>query len=144
MIVIDVNLLIYAYDTATPEHARARTWLEDVFSGSDLIGLPWLSVWAFLRVLTYPGQAGERLSMEHAVEIVQQWLEMPNVRLLNPGERHWTILREVLESGGVRGKLTSDAALAALAMEYGGVLYTNDRDFARFPGLRWVNPLAKS
>ncbi|WP_058189667.1 type II toxin-antitoxin system VapC family toxin [Terracidiphilus gabretensis] len=144
MIVIDVNLLIYAYDSATPEHAKARMWLEDVLSGSDLIGLPWLAVWAFLRVLTYPGQAGERLNMQTAVEIVQQWLEMPNVRLLNPGDRHWAILRDVLESGGVRGKLTSDAALAALTMEYGGVLHTNDRDFARFPGLRWVNPLAAS
>lgn len=80
--------------------------------------------------------------MEEAVKIAQQWMELKQVRLLAPGERHWDLLRHILIEGHVRGPLTTDAELAALTIEHGGVLYTTDRDFARFPGLRWVNPLA--
>jgi hypothetical protein len=82
--------------------------------------------------------------MGQALAIVDQWVEMPHVRTLAPGERHWALLKEMLVNGDVRGKLTTDAALAALTIEYSGVLHTNDRDFARFPGLRWVNPLLES
>ena len=142
MIVIDVNLLIYAYDTTTPSHAEAKAWIEEVFSSSDAIGLPWQNIAAFIRVLTYPGLHGERFSRDQVLFIVDQWLAMPHMRALAPGERHWSLFREMLIKGDARGKLTSDAALAALTIEYGGVLHTTDRDFARFPGLRWVNPLA--
>jgi toxin-antitoxin system PIN domain toxin len=141
MIVIDVNLLIYAYDTNCNEHHLAREWVEDTFSGDEPIGLPWQNISAFLRIVTYPGLMGERFTMGRALTIVDQWVEMPHVRTLTPGERHWVLFREMLVKGDVRGKLTGDAALAALTIEFGGVLYTNDRDFARFPGLRWVNPL---
>jgi toxin-antitoxin system PIN domain toxin len=141
MIVLDVNLLIYAYDTTCNDHRNARDWVEAAFSGSDSIGLPWQNISAFLRVLTYPGLPGERFTMGQASAIVDQWLELPHVRTLVPGELHCRLFREMLIKGDVRGKLTTDAALAALTIEYGGVLYTNDRDFARFPGLRWVNPL---
>ena len=79
--------------------------------------------------------------MDQAVAIVQQWIDLKQVRLLVPGEGHWNILQQMLKEGRVRGPLTTDAELAALTIEYGGVLYTTDRDFARFPGLRWVNPL---
>ncbi|MGD1062574.1 MAG: TA system VapC family ribonuclease toxin [Terracidiphilus sp.] len=142
MIVIDVNLLIYAYDTTTPSHAEAKAWIEEVFSSSDAIGLPWQNIAAFIHVLTYPGLHGERFSRDQVLFIVDQWLAMPHMRALAPGERHWSLFREMLIKGDARGKLTSDAALAALTIEYGGVLHTTDRDFARFPGLRWVNPLA--
>jgi uncharacterized protein len=141
MIVLDVNLLIYAYDTTCDEHTKARMWVEDTFSGDEPVGLPWQNISAFLRILTYPGLMGERFTMRQALAIVDRWLELPHVRALGPGERHWTALKEMLVKGDVRGRLTTDAALAALTIEYGGVLYTNDRDFARFPGLRWVNPL---
>lgn len=141
MIVLDVNLLIYAYDTTCKEHSKARAWVEEVFSGDETIGLPWQYISAFLRILTYPETFGERFSTERALAIVEEWLEMPHVRALAPGDSHWEFFREMLVQGGVRGKLTTDAQLAALTLEYGGVLYTNDRDFARFPGLRWVNPL---
>ena len=87
---------------------------------------------------------GERFTMAQVLAIVDQWVEMPHVRTLAPGEYYWAIFKEMLVAGDVRGKLTSDAALAALTIEYGGVLYSNDRDFARFPGLRWVNPLLES
>jgi toxin-antitoxin system PIN domain toxin len=141
MIVLDVNLLIYAYDTTCPDHSAARAWIEEIFSGIEPIGIPWQTLSAFLRVLTYPGTLGERFTMKHALSIVDGWLELPQIRALSPGERHWDLFRELLLKADVRGKLTSDAALAALAIEYGGVLYSADRDFARFPGLRWVNPL---
>ena len=141
MIVFDVNLLIYAYDTTCNGHERARAWLEEALSGDEPIGVPWQNISAFLRILTYPGLMGECFTMRQALEIVDGWLELPHVRALAPSEHHWVVFREMLVKGDVRGKLTTDAALAALSIEYGGVLYTNDRDFARFPGLRWVNPL---
>jgi toxin-antitoxin system PIN domain toxin len=144
MIVLDVNLLIYAYDTTCKEHKKALAWVDEVFSGDEIIGLPWQTISAFLRILTYPGVVGDRFSMEQALAIVDQWLEMPQVRTMPPGEAYWRLFREMLVKGDVRGKLTTDAALAATTIEYGGVLYTNDRDFARFPGLRWVNPLLQS
>jgi toxin-antitoxin system PIN domain toxin len=144
MIVIDVNLLIYAYDTTSSEHRKAREWIEETFSGNEPIGLPWQNISAFLRILTYPGLMGERFTMGQAVAIVDQWAAMPHVRTLAPGASHWALFREMLMKGDARGKLTTDAALAALTIEYGGVLHTNDRDFARFPGLRWVNPLLES
>jgi hypothetical protein len=144
MIVLDVNLLIYAYDKTCNDHDRARVWVEKVFSGDEMVGLPWQTISAFLRILTYPGLLGERFTMPQALGIVEQWLEYPHVRVVEPGEDHWRLFREMLLKGDVRGKLTTDAALAALTIESGGVLYTNDRDFARFPGLRWVNPLQES
>jgi uncharacterized protein len=144
MIVLDVNLLIYAYDTTCGDHGKARTWVEDVFSGDEPIGLPWQTLSAFIRVLTNPGLFGERFTMRQVLAIVDEWIEMPDVRVLSPGEDHWEYLREMLVGGDVRGKLTTDAELAALTIEYGGVLYTNDRNFARFPGLRWMNPLLES
>jgi hypothetical protein len=141
MIVLDVNILLYAYDTSCLEHQQARQWVEDLFSGNETIGLPWQTLTAFLRILTHPGLLGERFTMRQTIAIVEQWLDLPNVHTLAPGEMHWALLRGMLLHGDVRGKLTTDAALAALTIEYGGVLYSNDRDFARFPGLRWVNPL---
>ena len=82
--------------------------------------------------------------MLRAIGVVQHWMGLKQVRLLSPGDRHWSIFQRMLIDGQVRGPLTTDAELAALTIEYGGVLYTTDRDFARFPGLRWVNPLLKS
>jgi toxin-antitoxin system PIN domain toxin len=141
VIVLDANILLYAYDDTSPQHAEARVWLNGVFSGHELIGLPWQVVWAFLRLITNSRIFSNCLSMETALGVVQQWMDLRQVRLLAPGERHWGLLRQMLIEGKVRGPLTTDAELAALTIEKGGVLYTTDRDFARFPGLRWVNPL---
>jgi uncharacterized protein len=142
VIVPDVNLLLYAYDSASPRHLESGAWAKSVFAGTELIGLPWQTVWAFLRISTNPRLPGERFSMEKAVGIVQGWMDLKQVRMLAPGERHRSLLQKMLIEGQVRGPLTTDAELAALTIEYGGVLYTTDRGFARFPGLRWVNPLA--
>ena len=141
MIVLDVNLLIYAYSSTFAEHERAREWVEDAFSADSLVGLPWQTISAFIRILTNPNLPGERFSTREIVEIVQEWIEQPNVRLLSPGEEHWSFFRQSLLEGQVRGPMATDAQLAALTIEHGGVLHTTDRDFSRFPGLRWVNPL---
>lgn len=144
MIVLDANLLIYAYDSTTPEHPRARACVEEVFSGHESVALPWLSIYAFVRILTHPGTHAAKLSTQAAVAIVDQWLKLPHVHALAPSDRFWPLFMEMLVRGDVKGRLTTDAALAALTIEHAGILYTSDRDFARFPGLRWVNPLQQS
>lgn len=141
MIVIDANLLLYAYSTASPQHPAARRWLEHVLSQPSPVGLSWSSITAFLRIATHPALPGQRLAIQEATAIVQQWLDQPNVRVLVPGENHWPLLQRMLLEGQARGPLVSDAQLAALTIEHGGTLCTTDRDFARFPGLRWSNPL---
>lgn len=141
MIVLDANILLYAYDADSEKHAKARVWVEKVFSDGTPVGLPWQTVAAFLRVVTNTRLPGKRFTAAEAAEIVDAWLDQPNVRVLPPGDQHWSIFRQMLVDGQARGPLVSDAQLAALTIEYGGILQTTDRDFARFPGLRWHNPL---
>jgi toxin-antitoxin system PIN domain toxin len=141
VIVFDANLLIYAYDGGSVPHAKARAWVEKTLSGVDAVGLPWQSITAFLRFMTNRRLPGARLSVEQASQIVEAWLAQPNVRVLVPGDQHWPLLRRMLVEGQASGPLVSDAIIAALTIEHGGMLHTADRDFARFPGLRWKNPL---
>lgn len=142
MIVFDANLLLYAYNSSAPNHAQARLSVEEILSGTEAVGLPWQTIFAFLRIITNQQLRGKRLAMGEAVEIVEEWMALPGVHLLAPGDRHWMFLKRMLVEGKAGGPLTTDAELAALTMENGGVLYSTDRDFARFPGLKWVNPLA--
>jgi toxin-antitoxin system PIN domain toxin len=141
MIVLDANILLYAYDTESPQHRPARAYLEKIFSATDPVGIPVQSASAFLRIMTQQGLRHGRFSLQEAVEIVDEWLGLPQVRLLVPGERHWSIFRRMLLEGHASGRLVTDAQIAAITLEFGGELQTNDRDFARFPGLRWTNPL---
>jgi uncharacterized protein len=141
VIVFDANLLIYAYDSGSAHHPKARAWVEQTLSGSEAVGLPWHAITAFLRIMTNKRLPGARLTMEQAVQIVDRWLMQPTVRTLVPGEHHWHLLKRTLIDGQASGALANDAQIAALTIEYGGVLHSADRDFARFPGLRWVDPL---
>jgi toxin-antitoxin system PIN domain toxin len=141
VIVLDANILIYAYNSSSAYHARARAWLEAALSTIEVVGIPWQAVSAFLRVMTNPKLPAERLSLERAAQIVDTWVTHPNVRILTPGESYWPIFRRMVVEGRAAGPQVSDAAMAALAIEYGGMMHTTDRDFARFPGLRWKNPL---
>jgi hypothetical protein len=134
-------LLIYAYDLHSAAHQKSLTWLERTFSGVEAVGLPWQSISALLRVITNRRLSGTRVALEEAVQIVQEWLGQPLTQVLVPGDDHWSVLRRVIEEGRATGPLVSDAQIAALTVEYGGVLHTANRDFARFPGLRWKNPL---
>ena len=142
MIVVDANLLIYSYDVRSADHKKSVAWLEEVLSGDETVGLPWQSVTAFLRVVTNRRLPGVRATVEQALLAVEEWLREPNVQMLSSGDQHWSVLRRMIVDGQASGALVSDAEIAALTVEYGGVLHTADRDFARFPGLRWVNPLA--
>jgi toxin-antitoxin system PIN domain toxin len=141
MILVDANLLLYAYDSAAPEHAKARRWLEEVLAKPEPVLFPWNSVHAFLRIASNPRAWKSPLTIQEAQAIVDEWLSLPNVVTPSPGERHWEILRELLADSQCHGPLVSDAVLAALAMEHGAELCTNDRDFSRFPKLRVLNPL---
>lgn len=141
MTILDANILLYAHDSTATYHDKARAWVEKVFSDGEPVGIPSQSAMAFLRIVTNARLPGDRYTVEEAVGVVDRWLEQPNVRLLSPGENHWRLLRSALIEGQCRGPLTTDAQLAAVTIEHGGILYTTDRDFARFPGLRWTNPL---
>lgn len=141
MIVVDANLLIYSYDVYSAHHKKCAAWLEKILSDTEAVGLPWQNITAFLRVVTNRRLPGARVSLEDAALVVEEWLRIPNVRVLVPGDQHWSLLKRMVVEGGASGPLVSDAEIAALTIEYGGVLHTADRDFARFPGLRWLNPL---
>ncbi|HYL39102.1 MAG TPA: type II toxin-antitoxin system VapC family toxin [Bryobacteraceae bacterium] len=141
MILLDVNLLLYAYDAAALEHSRAGRWLERTLSGSQSIALTWPTILSFLRISTAPKMIAHPLELASAVAIVEEWLKQPNVSIVGPTEEHWRIFSKLLPKSRVRGSLIMDAHLAALAIEHGATLCTNDRDFARFPGLKVEFPL---
>ena len=141
MILIDANLLVYAYHPRAREHEASRRWLERVLAGPELVRFGWLSLWAFLRLATNSRVFARPLSAAEANAAVSSWLAQPCAGVLEPGERHWTILQELVQVGQATGPLIMDAAIAALAIEHGATLHTTDRDFARFPSLKWTNPL---
>jgi toxin-antitoxin system PIN domain toxin len=141
MILVDANLLLHAYNPRAVEHDASRAWLEATLSGSELVRIAWVTVWAFLRISTSPRVFERPLQMNEAVEIVSSWFAQPVVGMLDPGERHWEILQAVSREGRTAGPLVMDAALAALAIEHGATLCSTDRDFSRFQDLRWTNPL---
>jgi uncharacterized protein len=141
MILIDANLLLYAYDPRAAEHDASRTWFEATMSGVELVRFAWLTLWAFLRISTNPRVFEQPLSVAEAETIVSSWLTQSVAGILEPQERHWGILKQLLRSGQTVGPLVMDAVLAAIAIEHGAALYTTDRDFARFQGLTWINPL---
>jgi toxin-antitoxin system PIN domain toxin len=151
MIVIDVNLLIYAVNEDAPCHQKAKAWLETVVSGMETVGLPWIVLLAFLRLTTKAGLFQRPLDVETAFEVVNAWLQQPSVTVLEPTAHHLRTLRDLVVPLGTGGNLTSDAHIAALAIEHGAELCSADNDFSRFPRLdndfsrfprlRWRNPL---
>ena len=141
MILVDANLLIYAINRDAPHHKQARRWLEKALSGPETVGLAWIVVLAFLRITTRPGILARPLDTPSAIAFVDEWLALPMVELVVPGNKHWAILRNLLLSSGSLGNLTSDAHLAAIALEKGAVIYSADYDFQRFQGIRHNNPL---
>lgn len=142
MILVDVNILIYAVNEQAPLHGRAKSWLESAISGRDTVALAWSVLLAFLRLTTRPGLFQNPLPSGDAFDLIDAWLDQPAVILIQPGSRHLRILRDLLSPIGTGGNLTSDAHLAALAIEHRAELHSADSDFARFPNLMWRNPLA--
>ncbi|MGE3311886.1 MAG: type II toxin-antitoxin system VapC family toxin [Limisphaerales bacterium] len=142
MILPDINLLVYAHNEASRFHAPALRWWLDLMRGDRPVGLGWASLMGFVRLVTHPGIQSSPLKVEEALAITDTWFLRPNVQLLQPGSRHYQIFGSLLREAGTAGNLVTDAHLAALAIEHQAELHSNDADFARFPGLRWVNPIA--
>ena len=141
MIVSDVNLLLYAYDSDSPFHAKATEWWRRCLSGSEPIGLPTAVVFGFMRIGTSPRAFQKPLSVAEGVGHVRSWLAQPVVQVLEPGADHVGHVLKLLEGLGTGGNLVTDAQIAALAIEQGAILHTADADFQRSPGLRWLNPI---
>ena len=142
MKVVDINLLIYAINKDTPHHPEAKRWLENALSGDETFGFAWIVILGFLRIITNGKIMPKPLLSNIALGIVEEWLTQPSAALIVPTDRHWSILKELLNPLGTAANLTSDAHLAALTIEHGARLYSTDNDFSRFPNLRWTNPIA--
>jgi toxin-antitoxin system PIN domain toxin len=141
MKIVDINLLIYAINKDTPHHSKAKKWLEDCLSSDEPFGFAWIVILGFLRIVTNGKIMPTPLPPDIAVEIVDDWLRQPPVRTVVPSRQHWSIYKELIAPLGTAANLTSDAHLAALAIENGARLYSTDNDFSRFHSLRWTNPL---
>lgn len=141
MIVPDINLLVYAYNKRDPQHEPAKAWWTAALNGSTPVGIPWITSSGFIRIMTHPRILRDPLSADGAARLVRAWLDVPAVIALEPGTKFPGLFLGYLEELGTAGNLTTDAQLAALAVEHQAELHSNDADFSRFPGLRWRNPL---
>lgn len=142
MILVDANVLLYAEDERSAHHQAARPWWDAQLSGASPVCFCWSVLGAFIRIGTNPRVFEHPLSMKQAVTRVQGWLDQPCARIVQPTQNHWKVFQKMLVAGQAVGNLVTDAHLAALAVEHGCELISTDADFARFPGVRWRNPLA--
>ncbi len=141
MIIPDINLLIYAYNVYSPWHAEACRWWEAAMNGNDPVALPWVVTCGFVRLATHPRVIERPMSAVEATKCVEAWLRQPIALVINPGKRFPELFLGYIQQLGTAGNLTTDAQLAALAVEHQAEIHSNDNDFARFSGLRWRNPL---
>ncbi|HYB41684.1 MAG TPA: type II toxin-antitoxin system VapC family toxin [Candidatus Methylomirabilis sp.] len=141
MRVVDLNVLLYAVNADATQHHRVLAWWERAINGDEPLGLPWIVLLGFLRLSTSAQVFPRPLRPEAAIASVDSWLGRTNTRVIRETDAHWSILRSLLRDAGTFANLTTDAHLAALAISHGAVLVSCDSDFARFPGLRWENPL---
>jgi toxin-antitoxin system PIN domain toxin len=139
---VDANILLYSVDTSSPFHRRADAWLVDALNGDRRVGIPWSSLWAFVRIATNPRAARHPLTPAEAWEHVEGWLDAPATWTPEPGRGHRAILGELVVRYDLRGALVADAALAALCIEHGLTMVSADSDFARFTDVPWINPVA--
>ncbi|MBS1837320.1 MAG: PIN domain-containing protein [Actinobacteria bacterium] len=140
-VLLDANLLVWAHHRQFEHHEPARSWLAETLSGTPVVAIPWPTTLAFCRISTHPRVLERPLSIGQAWELVQTWLDRPNVQVPSPTDRHATILGRLLVDTPAPANHTTDAHLAALAIEWGLELLSADGDFARYDGLRWRNPL---
>ena len=136
MKVPDINVLLYASGEASPHQTVARGWVEGALSGTERVGFAMVALLGFIRISTNPRAVATPMSPRAAFEVVEQWLGAPAAMVLDPGQEHVSVLRRLVELTGTAGNLTTDAHLAALAIENGATLATFDGDFHRFPGLQ--------
>lgn len=143
MIALDANLLIYAYNRSAPQHVLAKAWFTELLEVGTPVGLPMQSILAFIRLTTTVLPAGQVFSIAQSVNIVDSWLSHPAVKVLHTGSNHSSIFQTLCLQAEAKSNLSTDAHLAALAIEHGATLHTADRHFSRFAGLKWQNPLAR-
>ena len=143
MILVDANLLFYAEDKLSQRHESAREWWDDTLSSDQQVGLAWITCMAYIRIFTNPRAVQSPLSIEDATTTVNRWISQPIVQIVNPTQSYWSILQPLLIESQANANLSSDAYLAALAMDHDCELCSTDADFSRFKELRWRNPLAK-
>jgi uncharacterized protein len=142
MILVDANLLVYAFVASLPQHQAAASWLDAQLNSSIIVALPWPSLLSFARLVTNPRVFERPALIKAAWDQVEQWLNCSSVRVPVPGDRHHEILAKLIKNSVDRADLIPDAHLAAIAIENGFLLCSSDKDFARFPGLQWRNPLS--
>ena len=142
MILPDVNLLIYAHNIRAAKHVAALRWWNRCLQGHDGVALAWVVILGFVRIATHPKVFQHPLAVADTMARVEEWLSLPHIHLIHPAQTHFETWSSLLNQIGTAGNLTTDAHLAALAIERGLILQTTDADFARFPGLKWHNPLA--
>jgi hypothetical protein len=141
VIIPDINLLVYAYVSDAPHHEAAQKWWEGCLSGRGTVGLPWAVTLGFIRVMSSAAVFTNPMEALEAIGHVRSWLDRPQTQIVIPGPRHLDILADIMKASRAPSRLTTDAHLAAVAIETQSELHSNDVDFARFPGLRWRNPL---
>lgn len=141
MIVPDVNLLVYAYDETNPQHEKARQWWENVLSGAEPVGIPWVVVLGFTRILTHPQICANPLAADEVRRVVSEWMGLPHVRVIQLSNQALELFFDLLEEAGMGGNLATDALIALHSREHSATIHSNDRDFDRFPGIKWFNPL---
>jgi uncharacterized protein len=141
LILPDLNLLVYAYNSDAPAHRRAKAWWESCLSETRPVGLSWLVILGYLRLMTSRRVLVDPFTSHEAIGHIRSWLERPHVQILQPGPRHLDLLDSLMQEAQASGDLTTDVHLASLAIEHQAELHSNDGDFSRFPGLRWTNPL---
>jgi toxin-antitoxin system PIN domain toxin len=141
MIVPDINLLIYAYDASSPWHERAKNWWVKCLSGTESIGIAWIVALGFIKLWTSVRVFRNPMTVDQACRHVESWLARSMVHILQPGSRHAELAFALLRAEGAGGNLTTDAHLAALAIEANATVHTTDADFARFAAVKWINPL---
>lgn len=138
--IVDANVLLYAVDSKSHFHATARTWLDEAMNGVERVGLPWVSLMAFQRIITHPRVTANPLTPADAWSYITDWLDADQAWVPTPGSRHRDILGQLLIDGDLHGNLVTDAHLAALAIENGTGIYSFDSNFTRFNDLRWIDP----
>ena len=141
MILPDINLLIYAHNIGAPQHEAARQWWDTCLRGPTGVAIPWAVILGLIRICTNSRIHETPMTTQEVCDRIEEWLRLPHIELVNPPANHFQRLSELFNRLGTAGNLTTDVHLAALAMQRGLILFSNDADFSRFQGLKWKNPL---